>query len=94
MGEFIAGFDSDMPSIFQRQIDFILKNGIVTAMVGMLRAPPGTRLFDQLQRERRVVHTFSGDNVDGTTNIIPQMGMDRLLGGYQSIMKQIYAPRN
>lgn len=94
MGGFIVGFDSDTPSIFQRQIDFIQKSGIVTAMVGLLQAPPGTRLFDRLQREGRVVNTFSGDNVDGTTNIIPRMGMDRLLDGYQSIMKQIYSPKN
>ncbi len=94
MGGFIVGFDSDRPSIFQRQIDFIQKSGIVTAMVGMLQAPPGTRLFDRLQRESRVVNTFSGDNVDGTTNIIPRMGMGRLLDGYQSIMKQIYLPKN
>jgi radical SAM superfamily enzyme YgiQ (UPF0313 family) len=94
MGGFIVGFDSDKPSIFQRQIDFIQKSGIVTAMVGMLQAPPGTRLFDRLQRESRVVNTFSGDNVNGTTNIIPRMGIERLLDGYRSIMKQIYAPGN
>jgi radical SAM superfamily enzyme YgiQ (UPF0313 family) len=93
MGGFIVGFDSDKPSIFQRQIDFIQKSGIVTAMVGMLQAPPGTRLFDRLQRESRVVNAFNGDNVDGTTNIIPQMGIDRLLAGYQTIMKQIYSPK-
>ena len=94
MGGFIVGFDSDMPSIFQRQIDFIQKSGIVTAMVGMLQAPPGTRLFDRLQRESRVVNTFSGDNVDGTTNINPRMGIDRLLDGYRFIMRQIYSPKN
>ncbi len=94
MGGFIVGFDSDCPSIFQRQIDFIQKSGIVTAMVGMLQAPPGTRLFDRLQRESRVINTFTGDNVDGTTNIIPRMGLDRLLDGYQLIMKQIYSPKN
>ncbi len=94
MGGFIVGFDNDGPSIFQRQIDFIQKSGIVTAMVGMLQAPPGTRLFDRLQRESRVVATFSGDNVDGTTNILPRMGMDRLRDGYRSIMKQIYMPKN
>jgi len=94
MGGFIVGFDSDTPSIFQRQIDFIQKSGIVTAMVGLLQAPPGTLLFDRLQRESRIVKTFSGDNVDGTTNIIPRMGIDRLLDGYRSIMKQIYSPKN
>jgi len=60
MGGFIVGFDSDTQSIFQRQIDFIAQSGIVTAMVGMLQAPPGTRLFDRLQRESRVVNTFFG----------------------------------
>lgn len=94
MGGFIVGFDCDKPSIFQRQIDFIQTSGIVTAMVGMLQAPPGTRLYDRLKRESRVVKTFSGDNVDGTTNIIPTMGLDKLYDGYQSIMKNIYSPKN
>jgi radical SAM superfamily enzyme YgiQ (UPF0313 family) len=94
MGGFIVGFDNDTPSIFRQQIDFIQKSGIVTAMVGMLQAPPGTRLFDRLQRESRVVSEFSGDNVDGTTNIIPKMGKDRLLDGYRQIMKHIYSPSN
>ena len=94
MGGFIVGFDSDTHSIFQRQIDFIQKSGIVAAMVGILQAPPGTRLFDRLQKENRLVSTFSGDNVDGTTNIIPKMGLDSLLAGYRTIMEQIYAPGN
>jgi len=93
MGGFIVGFDSDPPSIFQRQIDFIQKSGIVTAMVGMLQAPPGTRLFERLAREHRVCTEFSGDNVDGRTNIIPAMGLDKLIDGYRTIMQQIYSPR-
>ena len=94
MGGFIVGFDSDPKSIFKTQIEFIQQSGIVSAMVGMLQAPPGTRLFKRLKNENRVVHTFSGDNVAGTTNIIPKMGLDRLLDGYRSIMKQIYSPPN
>ena len=88
------GFDSDTPSIFQRQIDFIQKSGIVTAMVGMLQAPPGTRLFDRLNRENRVVGMMSGDSVDGSTNIVPKMGLDRLFHGYRSIMEHIYSPKH
>ena len=94
MGGFIVGFDSDKPSTFQSQIDFIQKSGIVTAMVGMLQAIPGTLLFERLRREKRLLKTFSGDNVNGTTNIIPKMGIESLFEGYQSIMKQIYAPKN
>jgi radical SAM superfamily enzyme YgiQ (UPF0313 family) len=93
-GGFIIGFDSDTPSTFRRQIEFIQKSGIVTAMVGILNAPPGTRLFDRLYRENRVIGKVSGDNVDGTTNIIPKMGLPRLLEGYRSIMGHIYSPKH
>jgi len=93
-GGFIVGFDSDTQSIFQKQIDFIQKSGIVTAMVGMLQAPPGTRLFDRLKKENRLVGMSTGNNVDGTTNIIPQMGIDRLVDGYRAIMCHIYSPSN
>ncbi|MGE5073188.1 MAG: B12-binding domain-containing radical SAM protein [Anaerolineae bacterium] len=92
-GGFIVGFDSDSPSIFQQQIDFIQKSGIVTAMVGLLQAPLGTRLYARLQEEGRLVSGFSGDNVDGSTNIVPKMGMEPLREGYRTILSQIYAPK-
>lgn len=93
-GGFIVGFDNDTPSIFQRQIDFIQKSGIVTAMVGLLQAPPGTSLYERLKREGRLLEQASGDNVDGTTNIIPTMNMDTLREGYKSILQHIYAPEH
>jgi len=92
-GGFIVGFDSDTPSIFQRQIEFIQKSGIVTAMVGLLNAPPGTRLYERMKNEGRLTGLISGDNVDGTTNILPKMGQDALREGYRSIMQHIYAPK-
>jgi radical SAM superfamily enzyme YgiQ (UPF0313 family) len=92
-GGFIVGFDNDSPSIFQQQIDFIQQSGIVTAMVGLLQAPLGTRLYERLQKEGRLVNEFSGDNVDGSTNIIPKMGMEPLREGYRKILSQIYAPK-
>lgn len=92
-GGFIVGFDSDMRSIFQRQIDFIQKSGIVTAMVGLLQAPVGTRLYKRLKEEGRLVGHISGDNVDGTTNIIPKMDLDALYEGYRDIVRRIYSPK-
>jgi len=91
---FIVGFDSDTPSIFQRQIDFIQKSGIVTAMVGLLQAPPGTGLYERLKGEGRLNEQSSGDNVDGTTNIIPYMSLETLREGYQHILQHIYSPRH
>jgi radical SAM superfamily enzyme YgiQ (UPF0313 family) len=92
-GGFIVGFDSDTPTIFQRQIDFIQKSGIVTAMVGLLNAVPNTKLYERLKQEGRLLGRTSGDNVDGTTNFIPRMDLDKLREGYKNILRYIYAPR-
>ncbi|MDX1708387.1 MAG: DUF4070 domain-containing protein, partial [Desulfobacterales bacterium] len=91
-GGFIVGFDSDTASIFQRQIDFIQKSGIVTAMVGLLNAPPGTRLYRRLKQENRLAGLVSC-NTDGTTNIIPRMDLNVLSDGYKRIMGHIYSPK-
>ncbi len=93
-GGFIIGFDSDTPSIFQRQIDFIQTSGIVTAMVGLLQAPIGTRLYQRLAGEGRLLGAFSGDNVDGMTNIIPKMPLQVLHKGYESVIRSLYKPAN
>ena len=94
-GGFIVGFDSDTPSTFQQLIDFIQNSGIVTAMVGLLQAPPGTKLFDRLKKDKRLLgRMISGDNVDGTTNIDPKMGIDQLMNGYRFIMAHIYSPKH
>lgn len=91
-GGFIVGFDSDTPSIFGRQIEFIQSSGITTAMVGMLNALPGTRLFNRLLHEGRLLGDSSGDNVDGTTNFQPKMDLFVLRDGYRQLMSTIYAP--
>ncbi len=92
-GGFIVGFDSDKRSIFQRQIEFIQESGIVTAMVGLLQAPAGTKLYERMKKEGRIIGHMSGDT-DGTTNIIPKMGLDTLRRGYREILSYIYSPKN
>jgi radical SAM superfamily enzyme YgiQ (UPF0313 family) len=92
-GGFIVGFDSDNESIFQRQIDFIQRSGIVTAMVGLLQAFKGTTLYDRLQNEGRLVTETSGNNADDTMNFVPRMDPDLLHRGYQKILATIYAPK-
>lgn len=93
MGGFIVGFDHDTPNIFQRQIEFIQNSGIVTAMVGLLQAPYGTQLYDRLQKEGRLVEDMSGDNTDGSTNIIPRMDPELLMSGYRELISTLYDPR-
>lgn len=92
-GGFIVGFDSDPPNIFERQIAFIQQSGIAGAMVGMLKAPRGTRLYARLKDEKRLLGEFSGDNTDLSLNFIPRMKAETLVSGYRHILGAIYAPR-
>lgn len=92
-GGFIVGFDSDTPSIFERQIKFIQKSGIVTAMVGLLTAPTQTKLYNRLKSENRLLHLSTGDNMDGSLNFIPKMEYQKLIQGYKHILDTIYSPK-
>ena len=92
-GGFIVGFDSDPLSIFKSQISFIQRSGIVTAMVGLLNAPRGTRLYQRLKQENRLVKGFSGDNTDCSLNFVPKMNYETLINGYKHILDTIYSPR-
>jgi len=89
---FIIGFDNDPLSIFEQQIDFIQKSGIVTAMVGLLQAPRGTELYSRLEKEGRLLGDSSGDNTDYSMNFIPKMNLDALQTGYQRVLNEIYSP--
>jgi radical SAM superfamily enzyme YgiQ (UPF0313 family) len=88
---FIVGFDNDPPNIFQRQIDFIQKSGIITAMVGLLNAPRLSKLYRRLKNEGRIIDEFTGDNTDYSINFVPVMDKNELLTGYQKIIRNIYS---
>jgi len=47
-GGFILGFDSDDETIFERQFEFIQKAGVSKAMIELLQALPGTKLYKRL----------------------------------------------
>ncbi len=90
-GGFIVGFDSDSPGIFPRQIDFIRKTSIVTAMVGLLNAPKNTALYRRLKSENRLLKDVSGDNTDFTINFVPKMNFQTLIEGYRLIIRELYS---
>jgi radical SAM superfamily enzyme YgiQ (UPF0313 family) len=94
---FILGFDSDKDTVFQNQIDFIQKSGIVAAMVGILNVSPKSRLHKRLKKANRLIdNTNSGDKNTSELfklNFIPKMKASTLLNGYSKVLKTIYSPR-
>jgi radical SAM superfamily enzyme YgiQ (UPF0313 family) len=93
MAGFIIGFDTDKESIFERQIDFIQKTGIVTAMVGLLNALPKTPLWHRLKKEGRLLSDSTGANTDGSLNFSPVMGKEKLLEGYEKVLSTVYSTK-
>jgi len=90
---FILGFDSDTPSIFSSLTHFIQESGIVTAMVGLLNAPVGTKLYERLVKENRLIQKATGDNTDLSINFVPRMNYDELVAGYKWVVRSIYSHR-
>jgi radical SAM superfamily enzyme YgiQ (UPF0313 family) len=93
-GGFIVGFDSDTPASLTRIVEFIQAAGIVTAMVGLLQALPGTKLHARMRKASRLLPSSSGDNVSGSTNIVPLAGTRGLADGYKAAMRWLYSPKS
>ncbi len=92
-GGFILGFDNDPYTIFDTLISFIQESGIIIAMVGLLNAPRGTKLYQRLKKEQRITSEMSGSNTDFSMNFKPKMQYDKLLEGYRSVIDTIYSPK-
>lgn len=88
---FILGFDNDHASIFETLIKFIQKSGIVTAMIGLLNAPRGSRLYHRLIKENRLLKDSTGDSTDLSMNFIPKMNQQALIDGYKKVITTIYS---
>jgi radical SAM superfamily enzyme YgiQ (UPF0313 family) len=56
-GSFVFGMDDDGPDVFRRTVDFALENGITTSTYHILTPYPGTRLFNRMLDQGRVLHT-------------------------------------
>jgi len=90
-GGFIVGFDTDTESVFQRQVDFIQASGIPLPIVNILKAPPGTELYDRMKREGRISRDFAF--AEGETNLVPVMDEEALYKGFLQVTENIYTPQ-
>jgi len=58
MGCFIFGFDEDMPDIFEKTVDFVNRYKVNIPRYAIYTPYPGTQLFNRLQQEGRILHTY------------------------------------
>lgn len=88
---FIVGFDTDTADTFKRQIDFIQQSGIPLPIVNILKAPPGTELYERIKQEGRLSKPFAF--TEGETNIVPIMDEKLLFDGFIDVITNIYSPK-
>ena len=62
------------------------------ASINLADDKPFTKLYERMKQKGRLRAESSGDNVDGTTNIIPTMSIESLKEGYRRILDHIYSP--
>ncbi len=55
MGAFIFGFDSDDRDVFKRTLDFALDSKLDLAQFSVLTPLPGTKLYEKLSLENRII---------------------------------------
>ena len=91
---FIVGFDTDPDDVFDRQIDFIQKSGIPTAMIGILTVLPNTQLHRRIEREGRLIAEANGNNCDIEINFKTNIPKNRLIEGYKRVLSEIYDAKN
>ena len=91
-GGFIVGFDSDDSGIFDRQIEFIDRAAIVWAMAGLLQAPPGTALYERLEREGRLIHESQTTSNFSAPNFETVLPPDTLIDGFRRMLLELYEP--
>jgi radical SAM superfamily enzyme YgiQ (UPF0313 family) len=91
-GGFIVGFDTDTDKSFANQAKFIQMSGIPLPIVNVLKAPPGTELFERMKKEDRLTKHFAFS--EGDTNLRPVMGEQKLLEGFLDLTENIYKPEH
>jgi radical SAM superfamily enzyme YgiQ (UPF0313 family) len=60
----IFGFDNDDESVFERTVEFLIKNNMELAYFNILTPLPGTALFDRMKAEGRITN-FNWELYDG-----------------------------
>lgn len=94
-GSFMFGFDADTPDIFDSTLDFICKSDIDKAEFHILTPFPGTPLFDELEKQNRIL-IKDWSKYDGK-NVVYQpkhLTADDLTNGIQKMYNGFYNPSN
>jgi len=92
LGSFIFGLDDDDETVFDETLDFIMKNRIDAVQFHILTPFPGTRLYEKLDTQGRIIERdwakyHTGEAVFQPKNMSPR----ELEDGYYRIFRRTYS---
>jgi radical SAM superfamily enzyme YgiQ (UPF0313 family) len=92
----VFGFDHDPPQIFEQTIDFLENAGVQNATFNILTPFPGTRLFQRLEKEGRIL-TYDWSQYNSRHHVVyqpKQMSVAELLAGFRYANERFYSLRS
>lgn len=92
----IFGFDDDTEAVFDETLEFLETAGVQNATFNILTPFPGTRLYQRLEAEGRIL-TRDWTKYNGRADVVYQprhMSTKALLDGYQRASNRFYSWRS
>jgi radical SAM superfamily enzyme YgiQ (UPF0313 family) len=94
-GSFVFGLDDDHEDVFKKTVDWGVTNGLTTSTYHILTPYPGTRLFQSMKEQQRIVH-YNWDLYD-TRNVVYKthgLSAEELKHGYDWAYRSFYSWAN
>ena len=87
--------DADKNDVFKRTVDWAVENGLTTSTFHILTPYPGTRLFQQMEKEGRILHR-NWDQYDTRQVVYKTAGLsaEELKKGYDWAYQSFYSWKN
>jgi len=95
MGSFMFGLDGDDVGVFKRTVDFVNDTKIDLALYNILTPLPGTRLYEEMDRQGRI-HDRDWAHYDACHSVIHPKGMtsEELQDGWYWAVRETYKLSN
>jgi radical SAM superfamily enzyme YgiQ (UPF0313 family) len=94
-GSFVFGLDADNKDVFKTTVDWGVRNGLTTATYHILTPYPGTRLFQTMKEQGRILHN-NWDLYDTRHVVYKTKGLTapELKKGYDDAYRSFYSWTN
>jgi radical SAM superfamily enzyme YgiQ (UPF0313 family) len=94
-GSFVFGLDEDGRDVFKRTVDWAVRNALTTCTFHILTPYPGTRLFQSMEQQQRILHR-NWDQYDTRQVVYKTTGLtaEELKRGYDWSYKSFYSWSN